>query len=268
MKVVILAGGMGTRLADLTQTQPKPLVEIDGKPIIWHIMKLYSFYGFNDFVILLGYKGWMLKEYFVNYFIQQSNITIDLKNNDITIHENFSEPWKVTLVDTGMQTMTAGRIKRAQRFIGNEPFALTYGDAVSDVNIKELVEFHEAHGKLVTVTCVQPTGRFGAVHLGNDGAVDSFEEKKKGDGLWFNGGFFVCQPAIFDYIAGDSSVFENETLETVVGNGQLMGFKHDGFWQCMDTIHDKNKLEELCKLPSPPWKIWQKEQFEETNKKF
>ena len=256
MKVVILAGGMGTRLTELTGTQPKPMVEIGGKPIIWHIMKLYSFYGFNEFVILLGYKGWVIKEYFVKYFIQESNITVDLKNNDITVHESLSEPWKVTLIDTGMETMTGGRIKRAQRFIGSEPFLLTYGDGVSDINIKELVQFHQLHGKLVTVTCVQPEGRFGALDLGKNGAVASFEEKKKGDGRWFNGGFFVCQPEVFDYIASDSTVFEKETLETISGNDQLTGFKHNGFWQCMDTLYDKSKLEALWSLPCPPWKIW------------
>ncbi|CAF1479529.1 unnamed protein product [Adineta steineri] len=256
MKVVILAGGAGTRLAELTDIRPKPMVEIGGKPILWHIMKLYSFYGFNEFVILLGYKGYIIKEYFIKYSLNQSDITIDLQNNDITIHDNSSEPWKITFVDTGIETMTGGRIKRAQRYIGNEPFLLTYGDGVSNVNIKQLVEFHQSHGKLMTVTTVQSLGRFGVLNVEMDGTVRSFQEKPEKDGVWINAGFFVCQSQIFDYIQNDDTVFEKEPLETVTRDGQLMCFKHDGFWQCMDTLHDKNKLEQFWKIPTPPWKVW------------
>lgn len=259
MKVVILAGGMGSRLAELTDTQPKPMISIGGKPIIWHIMKLYSFHGFDDFVILLGYKGWLLKEYFTKYFIQQSDITVDLRNNDVKIHENFSEPWRVTLVDTGMQTMTGGRIQRARRYVGDEAFLLTYGDGLSDVNVRELVQFHQSHGKIATVTCVQAPERFGVVQMGETGIIHSFQEKPKEVGVHINGGFFVCQPQIFDYISNDSTVFEKDVLEALARDGQLMGFEHSGFWQCMDTLSDHSKLQELWNRPSPPWRLWKEE---------
>lgn len=256
MKVVILAGGYGTRLGELTDLRPKPMVEIGGKPILWHIMKIYSAHGFNDFVILLGYKGYIIKEFFANYFLHQSDLTIDLKNNSIDIHNNSSEPWKVTLIDTGKETMTGGRIKRAQKFVGNEPFLCTYGDGVSNVNIKELVNFHQAHGKLMTMTAIQPEGRYGALDFGDNSQINSFLEKPKGDGSWINGGFFVCQPEVFDYIEGDSTIFEKEPIEGIAGQGQLIGYKHNGFWQSMDTLRDKNKLEELWDKRDTPWKIW------------
>jgi glucose-1-phosphate cytidylyltransferase len=256
MKVVILAGGFGTRLGELTDIRPKPMVEIGGKPILWHIMKIYSAYGFNDFVILLGYKGYIIKEFFANYFLHQSDITIHLQDNNIEVHNNSSEPWKVTLIDTGKDTMTGGRIKYAQKFVGNEPFLCTYGDGVASVNVAELVQFHEKHGKLMTMTAIQPEGRYGALDFSANNRVDSFLEKPKGDGSWINGGFFVCQPEVFDYIAGSNTVFEKEPIESLAKKGELMGFKHEGFWQCMDTLRDKNKLEELWASTTPPWKVW------------
>lgn len=256
MKVVILAGGYGTRLGELTDIRPKPMVEIGGKPILWHIMKIYSAHGFNEFVILLGYKGYIIKEFFANYFIHQSDVTISLQDNKVEVHDNFSEPWKVTLIDTGKETMTGGRIKRAQKFVGNEPFLCTYGDGVSNVDITALVDYHKNHGKLITMTAIQPEGRYGALDFGQNDIIHSFLEKPKGDGSWINGGFFVCQPEVFDYIAGDPTTFEKEPIETLAKEGQLMGFKHHGFWQCMDTLRDKNKLEELWNSPTPPWKNW------------
>ena len=256
MKVVILAGGFGTRLGELTDIRPKPMVEIGGKPILWHIMKIYSAYGFNDFVILLGYKGYIIKEFFANYFLHQSDITIHLQDNNIEVHNNSSEPWKVTLIDTGKDTMTGGRIKYAQKFVGNEPFLCTYGDGVASVNIAELVQFHKKHGKLMTMTAIQSEGRYVALDFSANNRVDSFLEKPKGDGSWINGGFFVCQPEVFDYIAGSNTVFEKEPIESLAKKGELMGFKHEGFWQCMDTLRDKNKLEELWASTTPPWKVW------------
>ncbi len=257
MKVLILAGGFGSRLSEETDLKPKPMVEIGNKPILWHIMKIYSFYGFNEFVILLGYKGYMIKEYFANYFLHQSNVTIDLKKNEIEILNSTSEPWKVTLLDTGMNTMTGGRVKRAQEFIGNEPFMLTYGDGVGDIAIPKLIEFHKNHGKAITLTAVQTEGRFGALGINKESKVDVFAEKPKGDGAWINGGFFVCEPKVFDYInEGDSTIFERNPLENLAKDGELFSFKHYGFWKPMDTLRDKNALNEMWETNKAKWKIW------------
>jgi len=256
MKVLILAGGFGTRLSEQTEIKPKPMVEIGGKPILWHILKIYSTYGYNDFVILLGYKGYVIKEFFANYFLHQSDLTIDIKNNKIEIHDNYSENWKITLVDTGAETLTGGRIKRAGKFVDNEPFLLTYGDGVSDVDIQKLVEFHKSHGKLATMTAIQPEGRFGALDISKNNEINSFIEKPKGDNAWINGGFFVCQPEILNYINGDETIFEKEPLEKLAKEGQLQAFKHDGFWQCMDTLRDKNRLEDEWSTGKAPWKKW------------
>lgn len=256
MKVLLLAGGFGTRLSEETDVRPKPMVEIGGKPILWHIMKMYSEYGYNDFVILLGYKGYYIKEYFANYFLHQSDVTIDLKNNEMKIHKNTCEPWTITLLDTGLNSMTGGRVKRAQHVIGNSPFMLTYGDGVSDVNIQELVKFHKSHGKAITMTSVQPDGRFGSIEIeGNQ--ITRFLEKPKGDGSWINGGFFVCEPRVFDYITlGDSTVFENEPLQKLAEDGELFSYKHDGFWKCMDTLKDKIDLEDMFQSGLAKWKKW------------
>lgn len=256
MKVVILAGGLGTRLSEETVLRPKPMVEIGGMPILWHIMKIYSSYGYNDFVICLGYKGYVVKEYFANYFMHKSDVTIDLKNNSIKVHESEAEPWTITLVDTGVNSMTGGRIKRIQKHIGDEPFLLTYGDGVSDVNIKNLVATHQKSGKLCTVTSVQPSGRFGALNLGAENQVDSFLEKPKGDGAWINGGFFVCQPEVFDYIEGDSTTFEKAPMERLAADGQMGAYLHDGFWKPMDTLRDKVELEESWESNKAAWKNW------------
>ncbi len=256
MKVLILAGGFGTRLSEATDNKPKPMVEIGGKPILWHLMKSYSEHGFTEFVILLGYKSYVIKEFFANYFLHQSDITIDLKNNSMEVHDNFSENWKVTLIDTGLNTFTGGRIKRAAKYIGNKPFLLTYGDGVCDVNIAETVKFHQEHGKLITMTAIQPEGRFGALGIDKDQTIHSFLEKPKGDNSWINGGFFVCQPEVVNYIDGDATIFEREPLEKLASEGNLKAYKHNGFWQCMDTLRDKNKLEELWESGTPPWKNW------------
>lgn len=256
MQVVILAGGFGTRLSEETDLKPKPMVEIGGKPMLWHIMKIYSHYGFTDFVVCLGYKGYLIKEYFANYFLHQSDVTIDLKKNSLEIHHTKAEPWKITLVDTGSDTMTGGRVKRVQKYIGNKPFMLTYGDGVGDVDIKALVAFHKKNKKFATVTSVQPSGRFGALNLDEDRNVLSFQEKPKGDGAWINGGFFVLESDVFDYIAGDETVWEKEPLERLASDGQLVAHTHSGFWQPMDTLRDKNHLEELWKNEKAPWKLW------------
>ncbi len=257
MKVLLLAGGFGTRLSEETDIRPKPMVEIGGKPILWHIMKMYSQYGFNDFVILLGYKGYYIKEYFANYFLHQSNVTIDLKNNNMEIHNNSSEPWKVTLLDTGLNSMTGGRIKRAQDFVGDEPFMLTYGDGVSDINIEKLVEFHKSHGKLMTMTSAQPDGRFGALNISENDQVLEFKEKPKGDGSWINAGFFVCESKVFEYIKdGDMTVFEQAPLKNLAKDGEIFTFKHDGFWMPMDTLRDKIKLNDMWNEDCAPWNTW------------
>ena len=256
MKVLLLAGGFGTRLSEETDLRPKPMVEIGGKPILWHIMKIYSQYGFNDFVVLLGYKGYYIKEYFANYFLHQSDITIDMKDGKMEVHNNSSEPWKVTLLDTGLHSMTGGRVKRAKPFIGNEPFMLTYGDGVSDINIEELVKFHKSHGKLITMTSAQPDGRFGALNVEADNRVSGFHEKPKGDGHWINAGFFVCEPEVLDYIANDETTFEQEPLKKLANNGEMYTYKHHGFWKPMDTLKDKNDLNKLWDTHNAAWKKW------------
>lgn len=256
MKVVILAGGFGTRLSEETDVKPKPMVEIGGKPILWHIMKTYSSHGFNDFIILLGYKGYVIKEYFSNYFLHQSDVTIDLVNNNMEVHQHECEPWKVTLLETGLNTMTGGRIKCASEHIGNEPFLLTYGDGVSNVDIAALNKFHQAHGKKITMTAVQPAGRYGALNIEKNGVVSRFMEKPKGDGSWINGGFFVCEPEVLDEIDGNTTVFEQEPLTQLANSGQLVAYKHDGFWECMDSLRDKTNLCELWDQQQAPWKVW------------
>ncbi len=256
MKVLILAGGFGTRLSEETEIKPKPMVEIGGKPILWHIMKIYSHYGFNEFVILLGYKGYYIKEYFANYFLHQSDVTIDLQNNNMEVHQNHSEPWKVTLIDTGIDTMTGGRIKRAKEYIGDTTFMLTYGDGVGNIEIDKLVEFHKSHGKLLTVTATQPDGRFGAMEIGENNRVNRFLEKPKGDGSWISGGFFVCEPQILDYIDGDSTIFEREPMERLAKEGEIYTYKHYGFWKPMDTLRDKRELNQMWNGGQAKWKIW------------
>lgn len=257
MKVLLLAGGFGTRLSEETDIRPKPMVEIGGKPILWHIMKIYSHYGFNEFVILLGYKGYYIKEYFANYFLHQSDVTIDMQSGKMEVHNNSSEPWKVTLLDTGIDSMTGGRVKRAQDFVGNESFMLTYGDGVSDINIEELVEFHKSHGKAMTMTSAQPEGRFGALNIEENNQVSSFEEKPKGDGGWINAGFFVCEPKVFDYITeGDSTIFEQAPLQNLAKDGEIFTYKHYGFWKPMDTLRDKQQLQNMWAAKKAPWKVW------------
>ena len=255
MKAVILAGGYGTRISEETQTKPKPLVEIGGRPILWHIMKTYSHYGINDFIICCGYKGYKIKEYFTNYFLHNSDITVDLKNNHVNIHQNPSEPWKVTLVDTGLDTMTGGRLKKVEKYVGNETFCFTYGDGVSDVNISEVIKFHQKNKKSATVTSVQPPGRFGNLEL-NDNLVSKFIEKPQGDGGWINGGFFVLEHDVFDYINDDITIWEKDSLEKLAQNNQLIAFKHNGFWQPLDTLRDKNNLEKLWISNKASWKVW------------
>lgn len=255
MKVVILAGGLGTRLSEETGHRPKPMVEIGGKPILWHIMKIYSAQGFNDFVICLGYKGYMLKEYFANYFLHTSDVTFDMKNNSMEVHQNTAEPWKVTLVDTGENTMTGGRIKRIKDYVGNEDFCMTYGDGVGDVDIRALVNFHKKHGKLATVTATQLAGRFGALTI-EDSCVKNFQEKPDGDGAWISGGFFVLSPKIFNYIKDDSTIWEREPAERLATESQMKAYFHNGFWQPMDTLQHKNQLEKLWAAGDAPWKVW------------
>lgn len=257
MKVVILAGGYGTRISEESHLKPKPMIEVGGRPILWHIMKSYSHFGFNDFVICLGYKGYSIKEYFAHYFLHESNVTFDFKNgNKRVVHEHTAEPWKVTLVDTGLDTMTGGRVKRIQSYIGDEPFMLTYGDGVADVNINELLACHKTHGKLATVTSIQPAGRFGALDLSADNRVLGFQEKPKGDGGWINAGFFVMEPEFFNYLENDQTVLERDPLERLAREMNLVACKHSGFWHPMDTQRDKLKLEELWASGAPPWKVW------------
>jgi glucose-1-phosphate cytidylyltransferase len=256
MKVVILAGGLGTRLSEETTLKPKPMVEIGGMPIIWHIMKIYSAYGYNDFIICLGYKGYLIKEYFANYFLHKSDVTIDLSANDIKVHDSQAEPWKITLVDTGNDSMTGGRIKRIKEHTDAKPFLLTYGDGVSDINLKNLVEFHDKGNKILTVTAVQPSGKFGALNIDSTGIVHSFSEKPKGDGAWINGGFFVCQPEVFNYITDDHTVWEKEPLEQIALHGEMQAFKHQGFWRPMDTLKDNRDLNQLWQEDKALWKVW------------
>jgi glucose-1-phosphate cytidylyltransferase len=257
MKAVILAGGFGTRLSEETGVKPKPLVEIGDKPILWHIMKIYSAHHINEFVICLGYKGYMIKDFFARYALHRSDITFDLRNNHMHVHQNETEPWQITLVDTGDKSMTGGRIKRVKKYIGNETFCLTYGDGVTDLNIRELIAFHKRQKTLATLTAVQSPGRFGAFTLEQDQEkISTFKEKPKGDGAWINGGFFVLEPDIMDYIEGDLTVWEREPMEKLAQEGMLSAYKHHGFWQNMDTLRDKMYLEELWASPNSPWKIW------------
>jgi len=257
MKVVILAGGMGTRLSEETDLKPKPMVEIGGRPILWHIMKIYSAHGFNEFIICCGYKGYMIKEYFANYFIHQADITVDLGKNNVEVHKSKAEPWKITLVDTGLNTMTGGRIKRVQEYLGNKTFMLTYGDGVSNINIRSLVEFHRQNKKMATVTAVQPSGRFGAISLSEEYTVKSFTEKPAADGAWINGGFFVLEPGIFNYIReDDATVWERTPLEELARDSQLAAYKHTGFWRPMDTLRDRIELDSMWNTGKAEWKIW------------
>lgn len=255
MKAVILAGGLGTRIAEETSSRPKPMVEIGGKPILWHIMKMYSAHRVNDFVICCGYKGYMIKEYFANYFLHMSDVTFDMSNNSMEIHQKKAEPWKVTLIDTGENTLTGGRLKRVRDYLDSEDFCFTYGDGVGSVDITKLIEFHKKHGKNATVTAVQPPGRFGALEM-TGSSVTSFVEKPHGDGMYINGGFFVLNPSVIDLIDGDSTIWERQPLETLATTGQLEAFKHDGFWQPMDTLRDKQNLEEMWQSGEAPWRLW------------
>lgn len=257
MKAVILAGGYGTRISEESAIRPKPMVEIGNRPILWHIMKIYSAHGINEFIICCGYKGHMIKEYFANYYLHHADVTFDMRENRMTVHHTAIEPWQVTLVDTGEKTMTGGRIKRIQPYVGNETFCLTYGDGVSDVDIRALIAYHREQGVTVTLTAVQPPGRFGAFTLVEDQSlIASFKEKPSGDGAYINGGFFVVEPAAFDLITGDDTVWEREPLERLAVSGQLAAYRHHGFWHPMDTLRDKNYLEELWQSGKAPWKIW------------
>lgn len=258
MKVVIFAGGLGTRLAEETDIRPKPMVEIGGKPILWHIMKIYSHYGYNDFIICLGYKGFYIKEYFMDYYMHNSDMTIELHSNKRDIHFTQTESFKVTLVDTGLNTKTAGRLKRIQKYVHDEPFMLTYGDGVSDVDINALLKFHKTNNKIATITAVQPEARFGGMDIDESGKVNIFKEKPEGDGRWINGGFFVLSPAIFNYLdeGADDIMFENGPLEMLSASGELMAYKHPGFWKCMDAMRDKIELEQMWNSDQPKWKVW------------
>ena len=254
-KTVILAGGYGTRISEESHLKPKPMIEIGGRPILWHILKIYSAHGINDFVICGGYKEYVIKEYFSNYFLHMSDVTFDTSKNTIEVHHRRAEPWRVTVVDTGLDTMTGGRLKRVRDYLGDETFCMTYGDGLSDVNIGELVKFHRAQKTLATVTAIQPAARFGALDIVNH-RVKAFEEKPRGDGHWINGGFFVLEPGVIDYIDGDSSIWERAPLERLARESQLSAYKHDGFWSAVDTLRDKMHLEELCATGKPPWKVW------------
>lgn len=255
MKAVILAGGLGTRISEESHLKPKPMIEIGGKPILWHIMKLYSCHGINEFVICLGYKGYVIKEYFANYFLHMSDVTFDIAHNNMEVHQRYAEPWRVTIVDTGDDTMTGGRLKRVREYVGDSTFCFTYGDGVSDINIGETIAFHRAHKKLATVTAIQPPGRYGALNIDHD-KVRNFQEKPAGDGSWINGGFFVLEPKVLDYIEDDQTSWEQAPLQRLAAEGQLMAYEHRGFWQAMDTLRDKNRLEELWDS-TPPWKVWE-----------
>jgi glucose-1-phosphate cytidylyltransferase len=257
MQVVILAGGLGTRLAEETSLRPKPMVEVGGMPILWHIMKIYEAHGFNDFVILLGYKGYIIKEYFANYFLHASDVTIDLGNNETTIHKNNSEKWRITLIDTGADAMTGARVRKAKPYTEDKPFMLTYGDGVADIDVKALFQSHQQSGKLATMSCVQPEGRFGAVNITENHEITQFMEKPEGDGQWINGGFFVCEQGLFDYLpAGDDLVFEQQPLRSLAEDRQLNAYKHSGFWKPMDALRDKQQLEALWLSGQAPWKVW------------
>jgi glucose-1-phosphate cytidylyltransferase len=255
MKAVILAGGLGTRLAEETTIRPKPMVDIGGKPVLWHILKIYAHHGITDFVVCLGYRGYVIKEYFANYFLHQSDVTFDLRRNEMKVHQNMSEPWTVTLVDTGEETMTGGRLRRVRDHVGEGTFCFTYGDGVSDVDIGQLIAFHRAQKAWATMTAVQPPGRFGAVDIRGD-RIHSFQEKPPGDGAWINGGFFVLEPQVFDLLTGDDTVWEKEPLERLASDGHLCAYRHAGFWQAMDTVRDKTYLEGLWSSGKAPWRVW------------
>ena len=257
MKVVILAGGFGTRISEESHLKPKPMIEIGEKPILWHIMKIYSHYGFNEFIICLGYKSHMIKEFFADYYLHTSDVTFDLSKNEMEVHNNYSEPWKVTLVDTGLNTLTGGRIKRIGKYLPkDEPFMLTYGDGVSDIDLNELLKYHKSHSKLATMTAINVNSRFGVLNIEDNSHIASFTEKSKEDGGWINGGFMVLEPEVLDYIEGDETIFERDPLENLAKEGQLMAYKHHGYWQCMDTKRDHDLLEDLWNNDKAPWHIW------------
>ncbi|HTH77921.1 MAG TPA: glucose-1-phosphate cytidylyltransferase [Ramlibacter sp.] len=255
MKAVILAGGLGTRISEESHLKPKPMIELGGKPILWHILKIYSHHGINDFIICLGYRGYMIKEYFANYFLHTSDVTFDMASNSMEVHERHAEPWRVTLVDTGAETLTGGRLKRVQPYIGDDAFCFTYGDGVTDLDISATVAFHRAHGRLATVAAVQPPGRYGALNL-EENAVRSFQEKPDGDGAWINGGFFVLDPKVLQYVQGDRTSWETQPLQDLARDDQLRAYQHNGFWHAMDTLRDKNLLEDLWARDEAPWKCW------------
>jgi glucose-1-phosphate cytidylyltransferase len=257
MKVLILAGGFGTRLSEETDIKPKPMVNIGDKPVLWHIMKIYSHFGFNEFGILAGYKSHVIKEYFANYYLINSDVTFDMENNSMQILRSNAENWKVTILDTGLETMTGGRIKQAASYINNEPFLLTYGDGVCDADINKVIAFHKSHGKKVTMTAVQPEGRFGILNIEKDNQITHFEEKPKGDGGWINGGFFVCEPSVLDYIEDSSTVFEVKPLTNLASDNELMAYKHHGFWKCMDTNRDRMQLIDMWSSNNAKWKLWE-----------
>ena len=256
MKAVILAGGYGTRLSEETHLKPKPMVEIGDRPILWHIMKLYSAHGVNDFIICCGYKGYVIKEYFANYFLHMSDVTFDMQLNEMQVHQKHAEPWRVTLVDTGESTLTGGRLKRIKKYIDDETFCFTYGDGVSDINIKRLINYHQKSGLWATVTAVQPPGRYGALNINDKGIILNFQEKPQGEGGWVNGGFFNLEPQVFDLIEGDKTSWESQTLPLIASKGQLAAFHHHGFWQPMDTLRDKNMFEGLWRSDKAPWRVW------------
>lgn len=258
MKVVILAGGLGTRISEESHLKPKPMIEVGDAPILWHIMKYYSSYGFNEFIICCGYKGYVIKEYFADYYLHRSDITFDFSdNNKMIVHNNVAEPWKVTVIDTGLNTMTGGRLKRIQKYVGNETCMMTYGDGVSDVNLDALLKFHREHGKAATLTAIQPGGRFGVLDIDDSQTVRQFSEKAKEDGGWINAGFMVLEPEAFSYIEGDQTYFEKEPLENMAKDGKLAAYRHEGFWKCMDTMRDKGMLDELWNKGNAPWKCWE-----------
>jgi len=257
VKVVILAGGLGTRISEESHLRPKPMIEIGGKPLLWHIMKLYSFYGYNDFIICAGYKQQVIKEWFANYYLHNTDVTFDLKSNGMEFHSNYSEPWRVSVIDTGLNTMTGGRIKRVEQYIGDEPFMLTYGDGVSDVNLAELLKFHKSHGKCCTITAANVGQRFGVLEIGEENNIYGFREKSDSDSSMINAGFMVCNPEIFDYLEDDDTVLEKTALVNLANDGQLMSYKHEGFWKCMDTVREKTKLEQLWESGKAPWKVWE-----------
>jgi glucose-1-phosphate cytidylyltransferase len=257
MKVVILAGGLGTRLSEETDIKPKPMIEIGNKPILWHVMKIYSAHGVNDFIICCGYKGYVIKEYFANYFLHMSDVTFNMKDNSMKVHQNNAEPWKVTLIDTGEDTLTGGRLKRVQKYLKDEEaFCFTYGDGVSDIDITSLIKFHKSHGKQATLTATRPPGRYGALKIINNGIIEQFQEKPDGEGSWINGGFFVLNPKVIDRISDDQASWEGDPLISLAEEGQLLAFKHGGYWQAMDTLREKNLLNDLWESGKAPWKVW------------